>query len=193
MYYSFKNNGLEYEKNYYFKYKPCSIVDFEIIKCKKIKKSVVYEIIDELIEKVVSCELINDQKDECCEITDELIEKVVSSELINEQKDECNESTDQKDECCKLINNQEVEIIKDQKVEDIKMPKSSKNESDKIKELGLTMQELKVIARKRGVKNYENLSRIELVKEIDKLEPEKELQKKKITSSLLSKQKKYEI
>ena len=108
----------------------------------------------------------------------------MSSELINEQKDECNESTDQKDECCELINNQEVEIIKDQKVEDIKMPKSLKNESDKIRELGLTMQELKVIARKRCVKNYENLSRIELVKEIDKLEP---------ALSKLSKQKKYEI
>ena len=36
------------------------------------------------------------------------------------------------------------EIIKHQKVEDIKMPKSAKNESDKIKELGLTMEELNV-------------------------------------------------
>ena len=45
------------------------------------------------------------------------------------------------------------EIIKHQKVEDIKMPKSSKNESDKIKELGLTMEELKSIARKIGIKN----------------------------------------
>ena len=35
----------------------------------------------------------------------------------------------------------EDEIIKHQKVEDIKIPKSSKNESDKIKELGLTMEE----------------------------------------------------
>ena len=70
------------------------------------------------------------------------------------------------------------------------MPKSSKNESDKIKELELTMEELKSIARKIGVKNNENLSRIELVKEIDKLEPPKELKKKKITSSLLLKGKK---
>ena len=82
------------------------------------------------------------------------------------------------------------EIIKHQKAEDIKMPKSSKNESDKIKELGLTMEELKSIARKIGIKNYENLSRIELVKEIDKLEPSKESKKKKITSSLLLKGKK---
>ena len=71
------------------------------------------------------------------------------------------------------------EIIKHQKVEDIKMPKSSKNESDKIKELGLKMEELKSIARKLGIKNYENLSRIELVKEIDKLEPSKVLRLKK--------------
>ena len=70
------------------------------------------------------------------------------------------------------------------------MPKSSKNESDKIKELELTMEELKSIARKIGVKNNENLSRIELIKEIDKLEPPKELKKKKITSSLLLKGKK---
>ena len=48
----------------------------------------------------------------------------------------------------------EDEIIKHQKVEDIKMPKSSKNESDKIKELGLTMEELKSIAKKIGIKKY---------------------------------------
>ena len=42
------------------------------------------------------------------------------------------------------------------------MPKSSKRESDKIKELGLTKEELKSIARKIGIQNYENLSRIEL-------------------------------
>ena len=82
------------------------------------------------------------------------------------------------------------EITKHQKVEDIKMPKSSKNESDKIKELGLTMEELKSIASKIGIKNYVNLSRIELVKEIDKLEPSKESKKKKITSTLLLKGKK---
>ena len=84
----------------------------------------------------------------------------------------------------------EDEIIEHQKFEDIKTPKSSKNESDEIKELGLTMEELKSIARKIGIKNYENLSRIELVKEIDKLEPPKESKKKKITSSLLLKGKK---
>ena len=52
------------------------------------------------------------------------------------------------------------------------------------------MEELKSIARKIGIKNYENLSRIELVKETDKLEPSKGSKKKKITSSLLLKRKK---
>ena len=59
------------------------------------------------------------------------------------------------------------------------MPKSSKNESDKKNELGLTMEELKETAIKIGLKNYENLSRIELVKEIDKLKPPKESKRKK--------------
>ena len=81
-------------------------------------------------------------------------------------------------------------MMRHQKVEDINMVKSSKNEFDKIKELGLTMKELKAIARKIGVKNYENLSRIRLVEEIDKLEPSKELKKKKTVSSLLLKGKK---
>ena len=49
------------------------------------------------------------------------------------------------------------------------------------------MEELKSIARKIGIKNYENLSRIELVIEFDKFEPPKESKKKKITSSLLLK------
>ena len=82
------------------------------------------------------------------------------------------------------------EIIKHQKVEYIKIPKSSKNESDKIKELELTMEELKSITKKIGIKNYENLSKIELVKEINKLEPPKKSKRKKITSSLLLKGKK---
>ena len=70
------------------------------------------------------------------------------------------------------------EVIEHQKVEDINMVRPSKNESDKIKELGLTMEELKAIARKIVVKNYENLSRIRLVEETNKLEPSKELKKK---------------
>ena len=58
------------------------------------------------------------------------------------------------------------------------MLKSSKNKSNKIKELGLTMKELKAIARKIRVNDYEIFSRIRLVEEIDKLEPSKELKKK---------------
>ena len=60
----------------------------------------------------------------------------------------------------------EYKVTEHQKVEDINMLKSVKNESDKIKELGLTMKELKAIARKIGVKNYENLSKIRLVEEL---------------------------
>ena len=90
-------------------------------------------------------------------------------------------------EYCEII---EDEVIEHQKVEDINMLKSSKNESNKIKESGLTMKELIAIARKIDVKNYKNLSRIRLVEEIDKLEPSKELKKEKIVSSLLLKGKK---
>ena len=44
-------------------------------------------------------------------------------------------------------------VIEHQKVEDMNMLKSSKNESNKVKELELTMKELKAFARKVGVKN----------------------------------------
>ena len=71
------------------------------------------------------------------------------NELI-EEKIGCCESTDQNDEYYEII---EDEVIEHQKVEDIFMLKSSKNESNKIKKLGLTMKELKAIARKIGVKN----------------------------------------
>ena len=82
------------------------------------------------------------------------------------------------------------EVIEHQKVENINMVKSSKIESNKIKELVLTMKELKVIARLRGVKSYENISRIRLEEEIDRLEPSKKLKNKKNVSSLLLKGKK---
>ena len=120
-------------------------------------KNDVHQLVKEIIE---SCELIEDQED-----INELIEycELNKEETIDDKKDEC-----------ELINNQEVEIIRHQKVEDINMVKSSKNESNKIKEFGLTMKELKAIARKIGVKNYEILSRIRLVEEIDKLEQSKE-------------------
>ena len=160
----------------------------KILNAKEIKNPVVYEIIYELIEKAVSSELINHQKVECCEIIndqkDELIENIESSELINDQKHECCELIDE------IIEHKKISIIRHQKVEYINMLKSSRNGSHKTKELGLTMKELKAISRKRGVKNYENLSRIRLVEEINKLEPSKELKKKKIVSSLLLRGKK---
>ena len=109
---------------------------------------------------------------------------------IIEEKIECCESTDQNDEYCEII---EDGIIKHQKVKNINMLKSSRNESNKIKELGLTMKELKAIARKRGVKNYENLSRIRLVEETDKLEPPKEFKKKKLLVVYYLEGKKYWI
>ena len=58
------------------------------------------------------------------------------------------------------------EIIDDKKVEDIRMSKSSRR-------LVLPKRILKVIARERGVKNYENLPKSELIKEINKLKPAK--------------------
>ena len=74
----------------------------------------------------------------------------------------------------------DVEIIKYQKIKDINMSKSSVSEFDKIKKLNLTVEELRAIPRRRGVKNYENLPRIGLVKEINRLYLSKELKKKKI-------------
>ena len=60
----------------------------------------------------------------------------------------------------------DAEIIDGKKVEDIKMPKSSRR-------LLLPKRILKVIARERGVKNYENLLKSKLIKEINKLKPAK--------------------
>ena len=57
-----------------------------------------------------------------------------------------------------------AEIIYDKKVDDIRMLKSSRR-------LVLPKRILKVIARERGVKNYENLTKSELIKEANKLKP----------------------
>ena len=56
----------------------------------------------------------------------------------------------------------DVEIIDDKKVEDIRMSKSSRR-------LVLPKRILKVIARERGFKNYENLTKSELIKEANEL------------------------
>ena len=52
------------------------------------------------------------------------------------------------------------------------MFKSSRSE---IKKLKLSKEELRVIAREKGVKNYENISKSRLIKEINKLKPSKGL------------------
>ena len=160
----------------------------------KFKTFLVKESSDYTIDyESINCfKLVNNKKAEFCKITED--QKVEFCELIEDQKVDIIES-------CELIEDQKVKLIesKCQKVdkvienptaEDINMVKPSKNESNKIKDLELTIDKLKEIARLRGSKNYENLSRIELVKEIDKLEPTKELEKKKITSSFLLKGKK---
>ena len=49
--------------------------------------------------------------------------------------------------------------------------------SDEIKKLNLSKKELRLTARERGVKNYENISKSRLIKEINKLKPSKELKK----------------
>ena len=66
-----------------------------------------------------------------------------------------------------ITTKKDAEIIDGKKVEDINMLKSSRR-------LVLPKRILKVIARERGVKNYENLSKSELIKEISKLKPAKE-------------------
>ena len=44
---------------------------------------------------------------------------------------------------------------------------------DDIKKLNPSKKELRVIARERGVKNYKNLSKSELIREMNKLKPAK--------------------
>ena len=69
-----------------------------------------------------------------------------------------------------VITKKEIEIIEYEKAKDIKMLKSSRK-------LVLPKKILKVIARERGVKNYEKLSKSELIKEINKLKPSKGFKK----------------
>ena len=160
-----KQNGLEYEeikkllsiqsRKENFKHFVCEeIEDKNVEFCEIIEDQIVefYEVIED--KKVVFCEeikLIEDQKIE-------LIEKVVVREKIEYKNVEfCEHCEVIEDKNAKPIEDQSVEyceIIEEQKADDINMLKSSGNESDKI---NLTKKELKVIARKRGVKNYENL------------------------------------
>ena len=90
-------------------------------------------------------------------------------ELIEDQKVEhCQVIEGQKVEYYEIIEDQEVEIVEDQNVQDINMLKLSR---DDVEKLNLKKNELQKMARVRGVKNYENLSKRRLVKEINKLEP----------------------
>ena len=102
----------------------------------------------------IVCEIIEDQKADYCEIIE-----------------------DQKVEYCEIIENQKVEIIEVQKVEDINMLKSSIIKSDVIRRLDLKENELRVISMLRGVKNYENLSKSCLIKEINKIKISEEPKK----------------
>ena len=100
-------------------------------------------------------EIIEEKKIECCEVEEKKVE------LVEEIK-KLMSTTTKKD----------VEIIEGQKLGDINM-------------LNLTKKELKVIARERGVKDYENLSKSRVIKEINKLK-RSEGPKKTIFEKILS-------
>ena len=105
-----------------------------------------YEEIEKLMSTIRKKNEIVEKRIECCRIeerNDELIRKLMFS-----------------------IAKSDVEIIDNKKVEDIKMSKLSRR-------LVLPKRILKVIARERGVKNYENLTKSELIKEANKLKPSK--------------------
>ena len=120
MYYSFKNNGLEYEEiKKLLSVKPkkelieCVItkginkqeeaIDYEEIKC--------FELVND--EKVEYCTMIEDQKVESYELIEEKCVEIIEYELIEDQKVE-------KIKCEAIIEDQKVEyctIIEDQRVE----------------------------------------------------------------------------
>ena len=130
------------------------------------------------------CIVIEEKKAECCKVEDqkikqngleyEEIEKLMS--IIKKK----NEIIEERIECCRIeernnelirklmlsIAKNDVEIIDIKKVEDIRISKSSRR-------LVLPKRILKVIARERGVKNYENLAKRELIKEANILKPSK--------------------
>ena len=96
----------------------------------------------------------------------------------------------EEDIVCEIIDDKNVEIIEDQKVEDINMLKSSIINFDAIRRLDLKENELRVIAMLRIVKNYENLSKSSLIKEINKIklsEEQKRLNLKAIQKMILEK------
>ena len=122
------------------------ITELIIEYAKRFKKLIILntnQIEEEIVE---SFELIED-KDYINKLLEDkndvhqLIKEITEScELIEDQ-----ENIDQLIEYCKLTKEETIEsyeIIEDKVSEDIDMSKLSKNESDKMKELGLTMKEI---------------------------------------------------
>ena len=127
------------------------------------------------------------KKAECCKVEGQKMMKQNDLEyeeiknLMCYNKKKKTEIIEERIECCRIeekkvklirklmlnTTKKNAEIIDSKKVEDIKMLKSSRR-------LVLPKRILKVIARGRGAKNYENLSKSELIKEINKLKPAKE-------------------
>ena len=127
------------------------------------------------------------KKAECCKVEGQKMMKQNDLEyeeiknLMCYNKKKKTEIIEERIECCRIeekkvklirklmlnTTKKNAEIIDGKKVEDIKMLKSSRR-------LVLPKRILKVIARGRGAKNYENLSKSELIKEINKLKPAKE-------------------
>ena len=152
----FSRNGLKYEE---IKKLLSIILKKEEDKYLSEKNGVEYEEIKKLMYVITKKEYskygleydeIIEEKIECCRIEEKNDELIRNSMLNIAKKDD--------------------EIIDDKKVEDIRMLKSSRK-------LVLPKRILKVIARERGVKNYENLPKSELIKEINKLKAAKELKK----------------
>ena len=170
--YLFNENGLEYEeikklmsvkvnKEYvrviYQVVKQEEVVNYDVnyYEYEKIKKVDYIKSTPCLVDcEYIVCEIIEDQKVECCEIIE-----------------------NQKVEYCEIIQEQRGEIMEDQTVEDINTLKSSIIESDAIRKLNLTEDELRVITMLSGVKNYENLSKSSLIKEINEIKLSEEPKK----------------
>ena len=176
--YLFNENGLEYEE----------IKKLLPVKAKKEYGNVIYGRIEQegVIEYKaeynyyeVNYEYENIQKVDYIESSQCFIEcEYIVCEIIKDQKVEyCEVIEDQKAEYCEIIEDQKVEITEDQKVEDINMLKSSIIESDAIRKLNLSDDELRVTDMVRGVTNYENLSKGRLIKKNNKLKPSEEPKK----------------
>ena len=113
------------------------------------------------------------QKGEYCELIEDYDAKIIEScELIDKKFTKNGLKQEE-------IKNLNSIIIEYEKNGDIDM---SRLLTDELKKLNPLKKELRVIARDRGAKNYKNLSKSELIREINKLKPKNH---KKIVSSLL--------